>query len=81
MLPLILVIVVFVTVVLVVFAFGAAVVTPSSVLGARLRALGGGQQPQAENKAPLKERIEQAMDPSAGPSRSPRRMFRAPAPG
>src|SRR5271170_1796172 len=43
---LILTIVVFVTVVLVVFAFGAAVVTPSSVLGARLRALGG-QQIQA----------------------------------
>src|SRR5271165_2087267 len=62
MLPLILVIVVFLTVVLAVFAFGAAVVTPSSVLGARLRALGGRQQ-QAENKAPLKERIEQALDP------------------
>src|SRR5208282_2254561 len=62
MLPLILVIVVFLTVVMAVFAFGAAVVTPSSVLGARLRALGGRQQ-QAENKAPLKERIEQALDP------------------
>jgi hypothetical protein len=37
---LILTIVVFITVVLVVFAFGAAAVTPSSVLGARLRALG-----------------------------------------
>ena len=39
MLPLIIPIVVFVTIVLVVFSFGAAVVTPSSVLGARLRAL------------------------------------------
>ena len=62
MLPLILVIVVFVTVVMVVFAFGAAVVTPSSVLGARLRALGG--QPRAlENKPAIKDRIEQALDP------------------
>jgi tight adherence protein C len=62
MLPLVLVIVVFVTVVMAVFAFGAAVVTPSSVLGARLRALGG-QQQAVENKPPLRERIEQALDP------------------
>ena len=38
MLPLILAIIVFVTVVLVVFSFGAAAVTPTSMLGARLRA-------------------------------------------
>src|SRR5579863_6953399 len=62
MLPLLLVVVVFVTIVLAVFAFGAAVVTPTSVLGARLRALGG-QQPQVENKPALRERIEQALDP------------------
>ncbi len=64
MLPLILTIVVFVTVVLVVLSFGAAVVTPSSVLGARLRALGG-QQAQVEEKptVKMKERIEQALDP------------------
>ena len=62
MLPLLLIIVVFVTVVLAVFAFGAAVVTPSSVLGARLRALGGQQQP-VENKPAMRERIEQALDP------------------
>src|SRR5579872_3974795 len=62
MLPLLLVLVVFVTIVLAVFAFGAAVVTPTSVLGARLRALGG-QQPQVENKPALRERIEQALDP------------------
>src|SRR5882724_6588646 len=62
MLPLIVPIVVFVTVVLVVVAFGAAAVTPSSVLGARLRALGG-QQQAAEHKPALKERIEQAMGP------------------
>jgi tight adherence protein C len=59
---LILTIVVFVTVVLVVFALGAAVVTPSSVLGARLRALGGQQQP-VEAKPAIRERIEQALDP------------------
>jgi tight adherence protein C len=60
----ILAIVVFVTVVLVVFAFGAAVAMPSSVLGARLRALGG-QPAQSPEKATLKvrERLEQALDP------------------
>src|SRR6266496_640392 len=63
MLPLVLTIVVFVTVVLVVLAFGSAVVTPSSVLGARLRALGGQQQTQAENRPALRERMEQALDP------------------
>ncbi|HYM77293.1 MAG TPA: type II secretion system F family protein [Candidatus Dormibacteraeota bacterium] len=62
--PLVLIIVVFLTVVAAVFAFGAAVVTPSSVLGARLRALGGQQQQQAaENRPALRERIEQAIDP------------------
>jgi tight adherence protein C len=61
---LILTLVVFVTVVAVVFAFGAAVVTPSSVLGARLRALGG-QATQAPEKpaVKMKERLEQALDP------------------
>jgi tight adherence protein C len=62
MLSLILTIVVFVTIVLVVFFFGAALITPSSVLGKRLRALGGKQQ-TAEAKPTLRERIEQAMDP------------------
>src|ERR1700693_697491 len=61
---LILVIVIFVTVARVVFAFGAAVVTPSAVLGARLRALGG-QPVQAPEKpvTKVKERLEQALDP------------------
>ena len=62
--PLILTIVAFVTVVLVVFAFGAAAVTPTSVLGARLRALGG--QPTMTQEKPatkVRERIEQALDP------------------
>jgi len=64
MLPLILTIVVFVTVALVVFSFGAAVVTPSSMLGARLRALGS-QPARAQEKPAFKmrERIGQALDP------------------
>ncbi len=61
--PLVLVIVVFFTVVGAVFAFGAAVVTPSSVLGARLRALGGQQPKPTENKPAIRERLEQALDP------------------
>jgi tight adherence protein C len=63
MLPLVLAIVVFVTVVLVVFSFGAAAVTPTSMLGARLRALGGQQTQQLQEKPALKERFEQALDP------------------
>ena len=62
--PLILTIVVFVTVVLIVFAFGAAAVTPTSVLGARLRALGG--QPAVVQEKPgvkVRDRIEQALNP------------------
>src|SRR5260370_8360588 len=60
----ILTIVVFVTVVLVVFAFGAAVVTPSSVLGAPLRALGGQPAQSVEKPAvKMKEPLEQALDP------------------
>lgn len=61
--PLLLIILVFVTVVMAVFAFGAAVVTPSSMLGARLRALGGQQTQAPENKPAMRERIEQALDP------------------
>src|SRR5580704_4249023 len=55
-------IIVFVTIALDVFAFGAAVVSPSSVLGARLRALGG-QQQAAEAKPAMKERVERSLDP------------------
>ncbi len=62
--PLILTIVVFVTIVLVVFAFGAAAITPSSVLGARLRALGGHSTITPEKPTVnVRERIEQALDP------------------
>jgi len=62
MLPLILAIIVFVTVVLVVFSFGAAAVTPTSMLGARLRALGGQQTQHLQEKPALRERFEQAQD-------------------
>jgi tight adherence protein C len=61
--PLILTILIFVTVVAVVFAFGAAAVTPSSVLGARLRALGGQATAQDKPAVKVRERIEQALDP------------------
>lgn len=62
MLALILAIVVFVTVGLVVFFFIAAAMTPSSVLGARLRALGG-QIQKIETKPALRDRLEQVIDP------------------
>jgi tight adherence protein C len=62
MTPEISLVVIFVTVVAAVFAFGAAVVTPGSVLGARLRALGGLAQ-RVENKPAIRERVEQALDP------------------
>src|SRR5215467_374752 len=58
----ILAILIFVTVALVVFSFGAAVYAPSSVLGTRLRALGS-QRVQIAQKPALKERLEQALDP------------------
>jgi tight adherence protein C len=61
--PLILTIVIFITVVAVIFAFGAAAVTPSSVLGARLRALGGQATAQEKPALKVRERIEQALDP------------------
>jgi tight adherence protein C len=53
---------VFVTVTAIVFSFGAALVMPTSVLGARLRSLSTRPQMRAE-KAPIKERIEQALSP------------------
>jgi tight adherence protein C len=61
--PLILTIVVFFAIAGAVFAFGAAVLNPGSVLGARLRALGGQHSQAAENKPAIRERIEQALDP------------------
>ncbi len=58
---LVLTIAIFLSVATVVFSFGAAVIMPTSVLGARLRSLGSRAQPQ--EKAPIKERIEQALSP------------------
>ncbi len=59
---LILAIVVFVTIVVIVFAFGAATVMPSSVLGSRLREIGW-QRPKSEAKPAIRERMQQALDP------------------
>src|SRR5258705_7792547 len=55
-------IVLFLTVVLVVFSFGAAAYAPFSVLGSRLRALGW-QRTEPKEKPAFKERLEQALDP------------------
>ena len=57
-----LVIILFLTIVLVVFSFGAAAYAPSSVLGSRLRALGW-QRTEPKEKPAFKERLEQALDP------------------
>jgi tight adherence protein C len=61
-LPLILSIVVFLTIAVIVFAFGAAAVSPSSVLGSRLREIGW-QRPKAEARPAMRERMQQALDP------------------
>jgi tight adherence protein C len=55
-------IVLFLTVVLVVFSFAAAAYAPFSVLGSRLRALGW-QRVEPKEKPAFKERLEQALDP------------------
>jgi tight adherence protein C len=57
-----LVIILFLSVVLVVFSFGAAAYAPSSVLGSRLRALGW-QRTEPKEKPAFKDRLEQALDP------------------
>jgi tight adherence protein C len=56
-------IIVFLTVVAVIFLFGAAVSTPLSVLGERLRSLGGDNARRAEQKPQFRERLQQALDP------------------
>jgi tight adherence protein C len=53
---------VFLTIAVIVFAFGAAAVMPSSVLGSRLREIGW-QRPKAEVKPAIRERMQQALDP------------------
>jgi tight adherence protein C len=55
-------ILIFITVVLVVFAFGAAAMTPKSLLRSRLRALGW-QRPEQREKPDIRERLEQALNP------------------
>jgi tight adherence protein C len=55
-------ILIFLTIAVVVFAFGAATLAPSSVLGSRLREIGW-QRPKAEAKPAMRERIQQALDP------------------
>jgi len=55
-------ILIFLTIAVVVFAFGAATMAPSSVLGSRLREIGW-QRPKAEAKPAMRERIQQALDP------------------
>jgi tight adherence protein C len=62
-LSLILAILIFVTIALAVFAFGAAAYAPSSVLGARLRSLAQRPQAQQQEKPVIKQRLEQALDP------------------
>jgi tight adherence protein C len=61
-LPLILAVVVFLTVVVIMFAFGAAALAPSSVLGSRLREIGW-QRPKTEARPAIRERMQQALDP------------------
>src|SRR3954463_9815559 len=56
-------ILIFVTIAVVVFAFGAATMSPSSVLGSRLREIGWQQRAKAEQKPAIRERIQQALDP------------------
>jgi tight adherence protein C len=55
-------ILVFLTVSVIVFTFGAATVVPSSVLGSRLREIGW-QSPKAQGKPAMRARMEQALDP------------------
>ncbi|MFZ3263528.1 MAG: type II secretion system F family protein [Terriglobales bacterium] len=58
----VLAILVFLTIAVVVFAFGAATVAPSSVLGSRLREIGW-QPTKVQPKQPMRERFQQALDP------------------
>jgi tight adherence protein C len=55
-------ILVFLTIVVVVFSLAAASLAPSSVLGSRLREIGW-QRPKTQEKLAIRERIQQALDP------------------
>jgi tight adherence protein C len=59
--PLFIVVLIFVAAAGTVLAFGAAVIAPGSVLGARLRALGGQQAGTGKDKLSIRRRIEQAL--------------------
>lgn len=58
----VLAILIFVTIALAIFAFGAAAYAPSSILGSRLRSLSW-NRPQVQEKPAMRDRIEQALDP------------------
>lgn len=58
----VLTILIFLTIAMAVFAFGAAVYAPSSVLGSRLRSLESQKTPP-QRKPAFKEKFEQALDP------------------
>ena len=60
---LVLAILVFVTIALAIFAFLAAIYSPTSVLGSRLRSLGSQRSQVQKGKPAIKERFEQALDP------------------
>ena len=62
MLALTLIIIVFLTIAVALFSFGAAALAPSSVLGSRLREIGW-QRSKAEERPAIRERIQQAIDP------------------
>jgi tight adherence protein C len=55
-------IILFLTIALVVFSFGAAAYAPSSVIGSRLRSLSW-QKATPQQKPAFRQRIEQALDP------------------
>ena len=55
-------ILVFLTIVVVVFSLGAATLAPSSVLGSRLREIGW-QRTKPQEKPAMRQRIQQALDP------------------
>ena len=60
--PLLLAIIAFLTIAVAVYAFGAAALAPSSLLGTRLREIGG-QRPKVQPKPAIRERMQQALDP------------------
>ena len=74
-LPLILAIVVFFTVVAVVFAFGAATVAPSSVLGSRLREIGWQRPKHPAQARHARTHPAGSRSPQPRPAHFPHRCF------